>query len=210
VQKHILNLFHPRGVPSVKHGAVAQQAADPIELGGIGVKPGRPEDLIEMNGLIRHSNDGAVFRRNIVEIVGRANAAGTRHVLRHDTWLAGEEPADMPGDQAAVGVVAAAWCGRDDDRQGLALEELIVRPSGVGHALCQQDGKSCNLERRAHMQWHGNRPVSATLLAAFRGGAQDGTSLVNQLVSSLRPIPRSCARRQMTSPVTANWYPSPM
>ena len=74
-----------------------------------------PEDVVEIDGLIQHPDDGAVLRRDIVEIIGRADAAGAGHVLRHDVRLARQEPADMPGDQAAVGVVAAAWRGRDDE-----------------------------------------------------------------------------------------------
>jgi len=43
---------------------------------------------------------------------------------RHDRRLAGELPAEMPGDEARIGVVGAARPDRDDDRDRLAAVEL--------------------------------------------------------------------------------------
>src|SRR3977135_4170483 len=106
-------------MPRIEHRTVAQQTPDPVELGGIGGQPWRSKDVIEMNGLIQHRDDGAILRRNIVEINGPGKAGGPRLVLRHDSWLAWEELADISSDQAAIGVVAAAWCCRDDERNGL-------------------------------------------------------------------------------------------
>ena len=41
VREDIFDLFHTGGVPRIEHRAVAQEAPDPIEPGGIGVEAGR-------------------------------------------------------------------------------------------------------------------------------------------------------------------------
>ena len=68
-----------------------------------------------------------------VDEVGADQVAGARHVL-HDEGRARQMLLHELGDEAAVGVVAAAGIGRDDVVDGLAVEELggIVRQRCAG------------------------------------------------------------------------------
>ena len=68
---------------------------------------------------------GAILGREIVEIVGRDQAAGARHVLYDDGRIAGDIPADMARQQATKDVEAASRPIADHERNGFALVELF-------------------------------------------------------------------------------------
>jgi hypothetical protein len=57
-------------------------------------------------------------------MVGGAEPARRRHVLRHDRGIARDVVAEMAGDRARIDVVAAADRGRDDQPHLLALVEI--------------------------------------------------------------------------------------
>ena len=67
------------------------------------------------------------FGRAIVEIVGGGKPAGAGHVLRDDGGMARDVPADMTRHEPAVGVVAAAGGGADQQRDLLAGVEVRLR-----------------------------------------------------------------------------------
>ena len=57
----------------------------------------------------RKAADGqAVPRGGGVEVIGGAQGPGAGHVLQHDGRIAGDVLADMLGDEARIGVIAAA------------------------------------------------------------------------------------------------------
>ena len=64
------------------------------------------------------------LRRDRVEPVGRAAAAGAGHVLRHDGRLAGNVRADEAAEHAGIEVVAAAGAVADDEGDALAAIEV--------------------------------------------------------------------------------------
>src|SRR5262252_7373937 len=62
----------------------------------------------------------AVLWRDIVDVVRRNDAAAPWHIARDDGGIARNVSAEMPGDQARIGVIGATGADRDDDRDGLA------------------------------------------------------------------------------------------
>lgn len=60
--------------------------------------------------------------------------SGAGHVLHHDRRLTRDALANMPGDQPAVQVIAAAGVGGHDQSNGLAAVEVSdgLRPCGRG------------------------------------------------------------------------------
>ena len=65
-------------------------------------------------------------------MAGGRHAAGTRHVLRHDRRVAGNEPAEELRGEAAIDVVAAAGAVADDQPELLALVEIRDRIGAGG------------------------------------------------------------------------------
>ena len=61
------------------------------------------------------------------QVVRHADAAGARHVLHDDVGIAGDVPLQVRRQRAGVEVVAAADIGRDDQRDVVALVELLRR-----------------------------------------------------------------------------------
>src|SRR5262249_5908981 len=66
-----------------------------------------------------------VLGGDLVEVVRGLERARSRHVLCNHRWLAGNMPAEVARDHAAVEIVAAAGGVADGDGDGLAREELI-------------------------------------------------------------------------------------
>ena len=60
-----------------------------------------------------------------IEIVGRLEAAGAGHVLRHDGGMARNVLAEMARHQPSIGIVAAADAVADEERDSLALVEVL-------------------------------------------------------------------------------------
>jgi hypothetical protein len=76
---------------------------------------------LDQRGRKHDGNDGAVLRRNPVQIFGSFHAARARHVLHDDVGLSGQMLAHVPGDSAAIDVEPAAGIGADHDGDGFAL-----------------------------------------------------------------------------------------
>ena len=79
--------------------------------------------------------------RGAVHIVCRDHSAGAFHVLHGDAGVAGNEAAEVPGDQTAGGVDAAARVEADHQRDALALVE-VVRSGGCGQVGGQRSPAS--------------------------------------------------------------------
>ena len=93
--------FFTAAIPATHRARRCCSRMRPIQLnfGASTLRPGDTEDLVEVNRLIHHPDDGAVLRRHIIEVVGRPDAAGARHVLCTTTdGLPGRWLADMGGD----------------------------------------------------------------------------------------------------------------
>ena len=79
--------------------------------------------------------NGAVLRRDVVEVRDRGVAAGARHVGDDHARIAGDVLAHVAGEQPRVDVVAAAGRGADDHGDLPALVELgdrVLRGGGRG------------------------------------------------------------------------------
>ena len=88
-------------------------------------------------------------------MIGGDEAAGARHVLRHDRRLAGEVPADVPADRAAPQVVAAARPETDDHLHGLAGERVRL---SAGGREAEADERGCQRDRRERSSDHDAAP----------------------------------------------------
>ncbi len=100
--------------------------------------------IISHNGLRADANSGmsrakapivalAVIRRDGVEVVGRAQAARSRHVLHHDRRMARNIAADVPRNQSGAEIVAAAGPVADDQVDGPVALEIRDRVGMRGH-----------------------------------------------------------------------------
>ena len=104
---------------------LAVEVADPAQLGRIVVGAGQAEQR-RLDHAALHRGDGqAVARRDLGDVAGRAQAAGARHVLHDEGRIAGNEAAEVAGEQPREGVEAAGRPGRDHDPDGLAAEEVL-------------------------------------------------------------------------------------
>ena len=165
-------------MPRIQHRAVGDEAADPAEARGVGPQLGGAENLVEIDGLVDHADDGAVLGGLVVEIVGGPDGDGARHVEGDHGRVPGQVVAQMRRDQATIGVVAAAHRIADDEIDGLALVEVVRRRAGdeaEAHQQAELDSAPETIQ--------GMPPIS-----------HDGTALVNQSVSSACwPIPTPCS-----------------
>ena len=74
---------------------------------------------------ISAGDDGAILGRSVGEKGDRDLAACARHVLRNDVGLARQVAPDMSRKKTGVGIVTARRRRRDQDRQILALVEVL-------------------------------------------------------------------------------------
>src|SRR5262249_30508728 len=112
------------------HAGLAHQAADPRELHGLEARLRllAVEERRRRHAAIDQAVDGAVLGRDVVEVVGGADAAAADHVLHHDVGIAGHIFGHVARDQPAVLVVAAAGRGTGDQRQlALGAKEFVGR-----------------------------------------------------------------------------------
>jgi hypothetical protein len=86
----------------------------------------RVEQRRRRHAAIDQPEDRAVSRRDIVEVIGRPDAAAAEHVLHHDGRVARQILAHMTRKQPAIGVISAASRRAGDQIQVLlAAEELF-------------------------------------------------------------------------------------
>src|ERR1700704_303475 len=93
-------------MPGVLHLDVRVDAPDPGISTRVILDAGRgAEHLPDRDGLRDDAERRAVARGNVVEIVGAAQATGTRHVLHDHGRSAGQMRPEMTRDEPAVEVV---------------------------------------------------------------------------------------------------------
>ena len=85
------------------------------------------EQRLDAHAAPDHADLGAVMAGDVVEIVGRHHAGGAGHLLHDEERMPGQMAAQIGSEQAAVGFVAAAAGGADDELDLLAGEELLHR-----------------------------------------------------------------------------------
>ena len=101
------------------------------------------QDLVLTDRLVQEPQRGPVFWGGIVEIVGRDDPIGARHVRGNDRRIAGNVPPDVAGKQPPVLVVTATRAESDDDGDGLAFEVAV----GLGfRVMPEADRKGGNPE----------------------------------------------------------------
>ena len=139
-----------RGVPDHEHADLVGAAAEPAELGRVERDVGSPpiSGSIAMPRL-KMPMVGAVLRRDVVEIIGELERARARHVLHHDRRIARDMPAEMAGEDAGVGVIAAAGAIADDQVEVLAAIEVGDRVLRASRLRQRQQDKNQG-ERTAH------------------------------------------------------------
>ena len=142
----ILDRLHLRGVPHDVNGVTGGEAADPDELGGIVLHGGVLERLLDRERLADDAERSAVLRRHIGDVVGGAQRAGARHVLRYDRRIAGKMASEMACNQAAHQVVGAAGRVADIDGDSLANELLRAGRRDAG----EHEGDERKLEPSEH------------------------------------------------------------
>ena len=104
----------------------ARRRAEPGELARVELDAGIVGDQSDQcNVAAEQREGGAVLRRQRVEVVGRAQAAGARHVLHHDAGIAGNVAADMAREQTREAVIAAAGAVADDQVDLPAAVEIF-------------------------------------------------------------------------------------
>jgi hypothetical protein len=101
---------------------------------------------------------GAVLRRRRVQVIDHAQAACSRHLLRHDGGVAGNVLAPEAGEQASIEVVTATGAVGDRQRYGLALVEILdrIRTGGVRESARQY-------ERQARQERRPTRAIRRTM-----------------------------------------------
>jgi len=132
---HGLDRLDRYRVPDIGEAIHRRDAADPIEALRVVLNAGCAEDLVGGDFLGQQAERRAVFRRGIVQVIGAGQPLRARHVGNDDARVAGNVPADVPGNQPCIEIVSAAGRIADIDRDGLSGERprlgvARVRPHG--------------------------------------------------------------------------------
>ena len=122
----------PRRIGShVQHQVALIDAAQPGKFAHVKCRFFAPEQLIQVDAAARHAQRQAIRFGNTVNVIGRSQRAGARHVLHDDRRIAGKVPAHVAGEQTSILVVEAAGGEADDDANGFVFVER--RRIGRGH-----------------------------------------------------------------------------
>src|SRR5262249_14078592 len=114
-------------MPGDAHADFVVHAADPIELGRVELGLRRAKQRIESSTAPDRTECRAIPGRDVIEPVGEDEAAGARHILRHDGGIARDEARHMAGQRASVDVISATGAVADVKIDRLAL--VKVRPA---------------------------------------------------------------------------------
>ena len=107
----------------IAHDHVAVRAAEPVELARIELNAAAAQNSLEGHAAIDDANDGAVLGGHIVDLVGRDQAAGAGHVLRHNQGLPGDVAPHVAGDQPTPQIIRPADAIADEHGHRLAAIE---------------------------------------------------------------------------------------
>ncbi len=104
----------------------ARRRTKPGQLFGIELDAGiAAEDGTNRHGRREHRDGGAVLRCHIINVVGRAKASRTRHILHDDRRVARNEAAEMAREHPGIDVVTAPTPVTDNNRDLLALVKVL-------------------------------------------------------------------------------------
>src|SRR5262249_46236738 len=82
-------------------------------------------------------------------VVGRGDAARSRHVLHDDRWIARNVPAEMPCNQARLMIIATADSGSDDEVDLPSGVKILGRGRQRKAVPCQRDHGTSNEAKHA-------------------------------------------------------------
>ena len=117
-------------MPDDAEEIVARTAADPGELPGVVFGLRIAEERLQHGPAADDAERRAVPRRRIEEVHGRDQAAGARHVAHDNGGIAGKVLAEIAREQPRSRIVGAAGREADQNRDLLALVEVVgVRPA---------------------------------------------------------------------------------
>src|SRR5215472_1870986 len=119
--------LHLRGVPRSADADLVGAAADPGEFARIEIGAARPDQRLHRHAAPEYAEHRAVLRGGVVNIIGGTQAAGARHVLDHDRWMARNVLAEMSSKYARAGVIPAADAVADNDGDRAAAIEAVDR-----------------------------------------------------------------------------------
>ena len=127
----LLDRFHRRVLAHEQNIGVVGEArcgAEPRQPARVKLHVGVAAEETEERHVARERADrGAVLRRDVVEIVDRAQAAGTRHILHDHGWMSGNKLAEVARKQPRMDIVAATRAIADDQVYLPALVEVGER-----------------------------------------------------------------------------------
>ena len=107
------------------------EAAEPMEFSGLELHAFLPpHDLDQGEVALQRDQDRAILGRDVVDEIGDDDGSRPDLVLDNELGIAGNEAADMAGDHAGIGVIAAAGRGAHIHDDPLALVEI---GDGVRH-----------------------------------------------------------------------------
>jgi len=139
----ILDAEDARRVPH-RHGLVDRRdRPQPRKFRGVELNARQAGGLRGREGILAHSDIGAVTRRLDIEVVLHLEAARAGHILRDDARVARNVPPDMLGHQPGLQIVFAAGAHADQHIDGLATIEV-----GHGIGLCARRRQSGNGQQR--------------------------------------------------------------
>jgi hypothetical protein len=120
------------------------RGADELELPGVELDPGLPQDLAQHERPVELPYREAVRLGHFVDVVGRDEAPGPGHVLDDERRVAGNVLAHVPRDHPGVRVEAASGSQTHDDPHGPAFEEgLSLRGPGAERGERDEGRRQC-------------------------------------------------------------------
>ena len=104
---------------------VVELLADPVELGCIILNPLSIKERCHRDPTTEDSEFGTVTGRDIVEVVRRNETPGSRHVFRHNRWIAGQMTAHMLCEKPRIAVIPASGAISDNQIDRLAAVKFL-------------------------------------------------------------------------------------
>ena len=130
--QHVRPGLDRRGVPDHEHADLARCRCRARGTSCASNALALADQRLHRHAAAEHADGRAVLGRDVVEVVRGLERARARHVLHHDGRIAGDVLADMAGENAGIGVVAAAGAVADDQVDGLAAVEVGDRVLRAG------------------------------------------------------------------------------
>ena len=78
------------------------------------------------NIMPRHAPDSAITRSAIIEPVGCNDETGSRHILNHESWIAGNVTRQMTRHQPRPQIIFLTRCGARHETDLFATEKVCL------------------------------------------------------------------------------------